>query len=193
MDRIKSKNYGPNPLDYRGFKNKYLEVIEYASKSTWKCKCACGKEFKSRTNKIKSRKGCRSCTSSITSAKRNHKIPHYGYINRLYKDYKSGAKKRNLKFELSLEEFYDIITKNCSYCGQEPIEHINDNIIKTIDPPKHNGVDRIDSSKGYLKKNVTSCCSKCNYAKHEMNIEDFKFWIKKVYNNLIEKSSTTIP
>ena len=48
-----------------------------------------------------------------------------GY-NRLYSQYKTGAKKRNIDFNLSKDEFYNLVTKNCVYCGQEPTERTTD-------------------------------------------------------------------
>lgn len=57
--------------------------------------------------------------------------------------------------------------------------------VKALPPLKRNGIDRLDSSIGYVKTNVVSCCTKCNYAKHEMTIDEFKEWIKKIYINFI--------
>jgi len=57
----------------------------------------------------------------------------------------------------------------------------------------HNGIDRIDSSKGYTIDNCVSCCTECNYAKHEMSVDEYKSFIQRVYNFLILKGSTTIP
>lgn len=64
---------------------------------------------------------------------------------------------------------------------------------KVLDPWKHNGIDRVDSSKGYTLDNCVPCCSKCNYAKHEMSVEEFKEYITNVYQKLILKGSSTIP
>lgn len=51
----------------------------------------------------------------------------------------------------------------------------------------YNGIDRINSKKGYTLDNTVSCCSTCNTAKLNMSLEDFKTWIIKIYNNLIKK------
>ena len=56
-----------------------------------------------------------------------------------------------------------------------------------------NGIDRIDSSKGYSVDNCVPCCAKCNYAKHDLSIDDFKNHIEKIYKHLFLESSTTIP
>ena len=61
---------------------------------------------------------------------------------------------------------------------------------KTEEPYKHNGIDRVDPSKGYTIDNCVSCCSKCNYAKHDMTISEYNEWLTKAYNHMISSSST---
>lgn len=103
--------------------------------------------------------------------------------------YKNNAKQRNIKWNLSEEEFKDIITQPCTYCGESP------NIIKTTSYKdkyeKINGIDRIDSNKDYSKNNCVPCCQMCNIMKNKFSKEDFIKKVKLIYNNYI-KSSTTI-
>ena len=61
---------------------------------------------------------------------------------------------------------------------------------KLEEPYKHNGIDRTDPNKGYTTENCVSCCSKCNYAKHEMTLSEYKEWLIKSYEHLISSSST---
>ncbi|KAJ3358215.1 hypothetical protein GGF32_000571 [Allomyces javanicus] len=42
------------------------------------------------------------------------------------------------------------------------------------------GVDRIDSNLGYLDDNVMPCCSRCNYAKKDMNLTEFLGHIQRM-------------
>ena len=76
--------------------------------------------------------------------------------------YKSNAKKRNIPFNMSIEDFNELWQKDCNYCGSE---------IKYI------GVDRVDSSKPYELDNVVPCCSRCNEMKMAETKED---WIKQM-------------
>jgi hypothetical protein len=46
---------------------------------------------------------------------------------------------------------------------------------------KYNGIDRIDSTRGYLVGNVVACCKYCNTSKNTMTQKDFKQFIKRVY------------
>ena len=64
--------------------------------------------------------------------------------------------KRNKDLDLSFVEIANMMSRPCSYCGGFSSNNLN-------------GLDRVDSSVGYLKSNVTPCCSACNYGKHTMN------------------------
>ena len=46
---------------------------------------------------------------------------------------------------------------------------------------KYNGLDRVDSSLGYRKENVVCACSRCNIAKGEMSVEEFKAHISRIH------------
>ncbi len=112
--------------------------------------------------------------------------------NILFTQSVNGAKNRNIDFQLSLEEFKNIISKNCHYCGQEPVvSGVSKNINKTDSPVKNNGVDRVDNSKGYTINNCVSCCKICNFMKKNYSKEDFLKHAYKIYN--YNEGSTTIP
>lgn len=72
---------------------------------------------------------------------------------------------RQKDIEVNMDEI-DILEekllKSCYYCGFHPQdgEHLN-------------GLDRIDSSKGYTNENTESCCSSCNAIKASHNIDIF--------------------
>jgi len=76
------------------------------------------------------------------------------------------ATRKGLTFELTLEalltEFWQ---KPCHYCGD---------LIKTV------GIDRVDSSLGYVTGNMVPCCSMCNFMKLTLSQEDFIAKCKQV-------------
>ena len=167
----------------------------------WKCKCNCGEEFFEREGKIESRKGCQKCTASRVSFSSKTATEKYGFEQvqikrRKYKEYKDGASKRELAFDLTLNEFLDIIEKPCVYCGKEPDVYSGDvtYMNRTQEPWKRNGIDRVDSSKGYIQDNCVPCCQRCNYAKNDISVTEFIQYIKTCYNYITENniSSTTI-
>jgi hypothetical protein len=49
----------------------------------------------------------------------------------------------------------------------------------------YSGIDRIDSSIGYIEGNVVSCCSKCNTAKSDMPFDEFRVWAIRLYEKLV--------
>ena len=51
----------------------------------------------------------------------------------------------------------------------------------------YNGIDRIDSDKGYKIGNVVSCCKQCNYAKGKQSQPNFIEWIKSCFDSLSAK------
>jgi len=159
-------------------------------------KCDCGEIFTCRENQIPNRYGCISCPHSKsrieTVQKQANGLKHVGLINRLLKDYRAGAVKRGYEFSLEFDEFTSLLSGNCVYCGAEPYVHEYEKqyMQVTEEPYKHNGIDRINPNKGYSFDNCVSCCSKCNYAKHEMTIDEYKEWLVKSYNYLIGGSST---
>ena len=117
------------------------------------------------------------------------------YRNYIYKMYQTAAKKRNIPFELSFEEFNNLVSKDCVYCGKEPEIPTCKRYLKskpfTTDPDaKFNGIDRIDSSKGYTIDNCVPCCEMCNKMKLDHSKEFFLKHVTKIYN--FNKSSTTI-
>ena len=82
-----------------------------------------------------------------------------------YSTYKSSAKVRNIKFDLSFEEFNSFWNKSCYYCGTE---------INGI------GLDRKDPKDGYNLNNIVPCCAQCNRAKTIQTTEEFISMCKKV-------------
>lgn len=71
------------------------------------------------------------------------------YKNRLTL-YKVGAKQRNIAWELTDESVQNLFTYPCSYCNYYD---------------GRTGIDRLDSTKGYIVSNVVPCCTVCNQMK----------------------------
>jgi len=88
--------------------------------------------------------------------------------NYAYTQYKASSKTRKLLFDITFEDFLTFWRIPCYYCNDS---------IETI------GLDRIDSSKGYIINNIVSCCTKCNYMKRDLNKEDFINHCNKIIGN----------
>ena len=104
---------------------------------------------------------------------------------RVYKMIEQSAKKRGLDFTLSREYINELIKMNCYYCSSKP-----NNIFKnrdTIEPRPdyyYNGIDRIDSSVGYIKGNVRPSCFICNKMKSNYSEDVFLRHIKSIIKEL---------
>lgn len=82
--------------------------------------------------------------------------------------YKRNAKKRNIEWLLTDDEFKSFWGKPCSYCGDS---------IDTI------GIDRIENNKSYFLNNCTPCCSICNTMKMNLDTSDFINKISQILKN----------
>ena len=91
--------------------------------------------------------------------------------NKLYRDYKYGAKARGYDFDITIIDFKNIIKQNCYYCNSEPNKiqktYYSDEIIY------YNGIDRMDNDLGYVLDNCLPCCTMCNQAKHNHSKDFF--------------------
>ena len=146
----------------------------YGSTRMFKTKCLkCG-EKKTLALQPLRKCGCKKCYNAIpwVTDKNFHKV--------VIKVYKNNAKKRKLKFNLTLKEFKSIISNNCYYCNSPPITKVVRNRIDLL----YNGVDRVNNDKGYIKNNVVPCCTLCNFGKRDMKQKDFLNWIKYIALNL---------
>lgn len=103
---------------------------------------------------------CKSCHKAACMSYAADDPIRYKWYN-----HKSQARKRNIEYSLTFEQFESLWNKDCIYCGDK------------IDTT---GIDRIDSSIGYHIGNVQSCCFYCNSAKLDQTEEEFFIRIKKI-------------
>lgn len=86
--------------------------------------------------------------SILKKAKEYAQTNEYGYSY-----CKSNAKRRNISFDITFEQYCIILTRGCHYCKKD-------------DLPTFGGrLDRLDSKTGYTFENCVGACAKCNYLK----------------------------
>jgi hypothetical protein len=74
---------------------------------------------------------------------------------------KLSAISRNIPFDVT-KECFDSKKQECCYlCGKKNSE------------THQNGIDRVNSSIGYIESNMQSCCGTCNYMKNNYSLETF--------------------
>ena len=90
---------------------------------------------------------------------------------------------------ISLELFEKMIYDDCFYCGSPPRQTILDGQFKGVRTSDKsitvNGIDRIDSSVGYVDGNVVTCCKYCNTAKSSLTQDEFKLLISNIYRHYV--------
>ncbi len=104
----------------------------------------------------------------------------------LENQYKRGAEKRNLEYNLKTEDFNKIVTGECVYCG-DSLTNTKKGQGKTSGDYHYTGIDRVDSSKGYTLENSVPCCWMCNNMKHTTCKEEFLSHIEKIYKFSIKQ------
>ena len=138
-------------------------------------KCECGIE-KTIMGSAMISGNTKSCGCLAKQIKHNRRISkNHSEVTAIILGYKRHAERRGFKWLLSRKFVEKLIKENCFYCGIKP-----SNIKRTKnsigDGLLYSGIDRINSSKDYTEDNVVACCRGCNYAKSNMNIDEFKTW-----------------
>lgn len=156
---------------------------KFGKKIYWDCLCDCGKPKITRRNCL-----LRNITKSCGCLWSESKRIKYGdaAFNKLYKQYIRSAKISGRDFYLSKEEFKEITSKNCYYCGQLPKQCVYSTRVKSnfYGNYVYNGIDRIDNSIGYIYNNCQPCCGICNRMKSSMNNTEFLNHIKRLCQNI---------
>ena len=146
-------------------------------RTTWLCQCECGafKEVvlsKLRGGQTKSC-GCLNKEKRLIKAKQMNSVwtkysPKEATSRRVWK-------KRYSDGDILYENFIELTSKNCFYCGEAPKNKQGDFI--------YNGLDRIDNNIGHYINNVVPCCKYCNYSKRDLTINDFFTNLFRLYFN----------
>jgi hypothetical protein len=151
--------------------------------SLWLCQCDCGNERIVDSSNLRNgnTSSCGKCTPNRGN-KENFKGKEIASFNRILNNYRNNAKKRNILFELTEDQFKILTKQNCFYCNCSPSQV---SVVKSGSGNYiYNGIDRLDSKQGYTMDNTVPCCGRCNEAKNDLSYEDFVKWIESVHKNL---------
>lgn len=185
---------GPPKQDLIGRRFGRLVVLSFAGRikksmdknhqtfAIWNCQCDCGKKV-IKTGRALLHDGTKSCgclqkeVGSLTASK---KIKPETFLKRFYVIYQYAAKHRGISWNLSIEEFENLVKQNCYLCGCSPepkslcrAKHYHEEI-------RFNGIDRVNNSLGYEKNNCFACCTLCNKLKNKLSLKDFYSHIERI-------------
>ena len=149
------------------------EIIKGYYRYKIKCKCDCGNIKEVEKSKLISGNisSCR-CYQKECASKLHKKQFGEAAFNECYGAYKKSAKIRNYSFELTKEQFKEIVVQPCIYCGKELTQEKRSK--SSNGTFKYTGIDRYDNTKGYTLENSVPCCKVCNRIKTNMTIENLE-------------------
>jgi|SRR5579871_738096 hypothetical protein len=127
----------------------------------WNCVCTCGNKVVVPTQRLikGTSKSC-GCLREVDNAA----------FTLLFRTYKLNARKKDLEFKLTEEQFRNITSSNCYYTGRKPTKTLT---TVSGDIYKYNGIDRLDNTQGYVLHNCVPCCTEINYAKRTLPFKQF--------------------
>lgn len=162
-------------LDLAGEKYNFLTCVSPTKDRkgpsvVWECLCDCGNICYKPADAIRDGRN-KSCGCH------KYKSKYGSGFNKVFKSYTDRCLKRDIQFKLSDDEFYDLTQQNCFYCGLVPEQAALKDFI-------YNGIDRVNNEEGYYMDNCVPCCKRCNAAKSNMTLENFKIWICQIYTTL---------
>lgn len=171
-----------------------LKLIFNPKKTSYLCKCDCGKEIIIQKKHQLTSGNTTSCGCYALEIRR--KPPGEKSLNAMEYSYRYHSKKRGHIFELTKNQFRNLIQQNCYYCNASPIlcnsyrkkngkrmrgaEDISEEGLNRSDIYA-SGIDRLDSKIGYKISNCVPCCFDCNEMKNNRNLNEFLEHIKKIY------------
>ncbi len=145
--------------------------------SYWECLCDCQRTVILQGSHLKagSTKSCGCLHREMLPSTKYLPNDHF-----VVKELRKSAKDRNLDCDLTDMQITHLVHQNCYYCGTAPGRVVTPPHRKVPVDFSYNGIDRIDSLKGYIAGNVVSCCTQCNYAKRNYSSESFIEMCRKI-------------
>lgn len=146
------------------------------TKLQWVCRCDCGKVKQYRSYQLV-KEGISSC-GCLNRGKRHSAYKGYqGLSGVFFGKYKYDAKRRKLSFNLTPKYIWDLLVKQnhqCHFTGRQlTLPSITGDSFTA-------SLDRIDSTKGYIKGNVQWTHHDINIAKQRLTNEAFVQLCKEV-------------
>jgi hypothetical protein len=156
-----------------------------------KCQCMCGNEAVVHGHNLRTGKStkCIDCRSLAREKGSLHSAK-----NHYFSKYVCGARNRNLKFDLTFDQFISIITRPCNYCGMEDsvTNYTAHKVIERRKGFKSNGIDRVDNNLGYTTDNCVPCCKICNSMKMTLSYDNFIAHINRIASHVLPSNDLDV-
>jgi hypothetical protein len=144
---------------------------KYKNAVGWAMLCPfCNQTFISTSNRFKNISSCYSCRGETKKVSSEEST-----LKHLYSGVKGRKKSKERGFNITFDQFKKLVKSPCHYCGSKG--YVSKGHRDWSADVLVNGLDRLDSSIGYLYDNVVPCCRVCNSAKSDMKYSEFMDWI----------------
>lgn len=127
---------------------------------------------------------CRPCASK-SNKNRYEKYSKADSLAAIFALYRRAASFRGLTFDLKLDDLKSMWEKQagrCYYSGRA--------LTTTVRDPNKVSIDRLDSSKGYSRKNSVLCTKRVNFMKREMSVELFREIVRGLYHHMFAEEDS---
>jgi len=158
-----------------------IEDGPFLKEKYWTVRCACGYEATRRVSQLVQGRtnSCRTCSAKVREATQRHYVN--GLSPHILTVCKGHAVRRGIPVEISFEDVVDIWTQQnglCKYSGvpltYRPHQRASGENTASL--------DRIDSSKGYVKGNIQFVHKRISFMKNDMTEDVFIEWCRKVFS-----------
>lgn len=176
---------GSKPRDLSGLRFGRLTAREVShrkyQKVIWRCECECGEEcFVAAGHLVSGHTTNCGCVraekvKAFNATRKGRPISHW--TSSIIAMLKGRAKAIHVEMLLNKEDIQELCLSDCTYCGMPPSNALK----RAADVVLYQGIDRIDSSIGYVRSNCAPCCKRCNIAKNDMSLSDFKEMVARQY------------
>lgn len=151
-------------------------------RTMWLCNCDCGGQKIVSTKLLKNGESI-SCGCNWRVQNKNH-ASWRGY-EEIPKDFfsniKRGAESRNIEFNIKIEDLWELFLKQDRKCALSGLE-LKFSKIRKDNKGKTISLDRIDSSKGYVKDNIQFVHKHVNIMKNKFEESYFIELCKNIVN-----------
>jgi len=185
MKRIDLTGFRKGRLTVTGFSHSHVQPSGQ-KRAMWHVVCDCGVKKVISTSNL-THGNTVSCGCKLREG--NHKKPFgAASLKHKYGAYATRAKthKKQLAFELTLEQFEFLTSSPCHYCGV-----IGASATKAKPTSNgayvSNGIDRKNSDIGYTIENCVPCCPICNLMKRSLPYNDFLAHVKRIYYHAVSE------
>ena len=165
------------------------------SRIRWECLCDCGTVRLVEASHLVSGRQ-KSCGRGV----HKHGVPlkplGTAGFNGVINNYKREAAARNYEWSLSDDQAGYLFKSACTYCGKPPSQvsspYKNRPRSSSVCDYIYNGIDRVDNLRGYTVENSVPCCIRCNKAKSNLTLTDFRNWVAAIHKRFESRVVCTV-